>query len=513
MQKLTPEVIRQLNNLGGGFPPAPNGPNNEPRNDEQWILGDWIFECRVRPGVSALSDLPLVDNTLGDVRFVIGLGAWYWWDGAVWRSTYTFGSQNVVWYGVGRLSSATDLAGWQASPVKNSGSVDVVDCLEQYLACWWRFSAENGSGSQVVDEHPPFPNLAAFEAYIALLRSQGFQPDPDGALFAQPFDLIDEGVPKLNDFYANNMLWTMLFNRQPHALWSPNGNGNAAKDQASFGSKLNDSTKQAILGGAWANSFSSAFPWSGNPLEYQCFWRATAKRNLWTWTHQFKGGGNPIPVNLRTALDITTNSVVTFANPYIEPFEVDLSARTSVSTVRDDLAVTNTFRLNRYTSLQKSGCEAYEVSRSSVLGIPLQSVNNPNLKAMYFKPVSQDSWYFRMAGGLGVFGGDDGAYSIDAVVYGGANRFNGAPVVRRLPPGATGGYSAAQNVSTKLTLDILQNLPVNHRALNLRPGNKIRFRLRNTVTGRVGPFGDAALVVTPDEAFPPLMRLLLKSPE
>jgi len=85
MQKLTPEVIRQLNNLGGGFPPAPSSSNNEPQNTEQWILGDWTFECRVRPGVSALVDLPPVDNTLGDVRFVIGLGAWYWWDGAVWQ--------------------------------------------------------------------------------------------------------------------------------------------------------------------------------------------------------------------------------------------------------------------------------------------------------------------------------------------------------------------------------------------------------------------------------------------
>jgi hypothetical protein len=85
--------------------------------------------------------------------------------------------------------------------------------------------------------------------------------------------------------------------------------------------------------------------------------------------------------------------------------------------------------------------------------------------------------------------------------------------VRRLPGGGIGGYSPAQNVATKLTLDRLQNLPVNHRALNLRPGSKVRFRLRNNVTGRVGPFADAALVVTPDEAFPPLMRLLLKSPE
>jgi hypothetical protein len=84
MQKLTPEVVKQLNNLGGGFPPAPTGPNNEPQNDEQWILGDWLEEIRVRPGVDALVDLPVTDNEAGDVRFVIALGAWYWWDGAAW---------------------------------------------------------------------------------------------------------------------------------------------------------------------------------------------------------------------------------------------------------------------------------------------------------------------------------------------------------------------------------------------------------------------------------------------
>lgn len=84
MQKLTAEVIKQLNNLGGGFPPAPTGPNNEPQNDEQWILGDWLEEIRVRPGVPTAIDLPLLDNDIGDVRFVIALGTWYWWDGVVW---------------------------------------------------------------------------------------------------------------------------------------------------------------------------------------------------------------------------------------------------------------------------------------------------------------------------------------------------------------------------------------------------------------------------------------------
>jgi hypothetical protein len=96
MQKLTPEVIKQLNNLGGGFPPAPSGSNNEPQNAEQWILGDWTFECRVRPGVQLAANLPLVDNTTGDVRFVIGEGAWYWWNGAAWAVVVGDGTVDSV---------------------------------------------------------------------------------------------------------------------------------------------------------------------------------------------------------------------------------------------------------------------------------------------------------------------------------------------------------------------------------------------------------------------------------
>jgi hypothetical protein len=84
MQKLTLEVIKQLNNLGGGFPPAPTGPGNAPENDEQWILGDWLAEIRLRPGVTAVGDLPATGNTTSDVRFVFNAQTFYFWSGAAW---------------------------------------------------------------------------------------------------------------------------------------------------------------------------------------------------------------------------------------------------------------------------------------------------------------------------------------------------------------------------------------------------------------------------------------------
>lgn len=80
MQRLTPSVIKQLNNLPG-FPAIPT---SSPPESDRWILGDYLDEIKVRPGVSALVDLPLAGNVAGDVRFVVALGAWYWWTGAVW---------------------------------------------------------------------------------------------------------------------------------------------------------------------------------------------------------------------------------------------------------------------------------------------------------------------------------------------------------------------------------------------------------------------------------------------
>lgn len=96
MQKLTPEVIRQLNNLGGGFPPAPTGPSNAPATAEEWILGDWLDEIRLRPGVTAVGDLPATDNAVSDVRFVFNAGTFYYWNGAVWVPTAGGGGGGIT---------------------------------------------------------------------------------------------------------------------------------------------------------------------------------------------------------------------------------------------------------------------------------------------------------------------------------------------------------------------------------------------------------------------------------
>lgn len=82
MQILSPRVIEALNNLPG-FPPAPTTPTGEPL-EGQFVLGTYLEEIRVRPGVANLAGLPLTGNTLGDVRIVVSAQAWYFWDGAAW---------------------------------------------------------------------------------------------------------------------------------------------------------------------------------------------------------------------------------------------------------------------------------------------------------------------------------------------------------------------------------------------------------------------------------------------
>lgn len=558
MQKLTPEVIRQLNNLGGGFPPAPSGSNNEPQNDEQWILGDWTFECRVRPGVSALVDLPVIDNTLGDVRFVIGLGAWYWWDGAAWAPVAgggggvtavtatgplassggttpdvsfpswpspnapgvltndgsgtlswgaTTGSQDVVWYGVGRLSDAADLAGWQSSAVKTGGSVDVVDNLPLYLKCHWRFTGtETLSENPFEETKPPFANLAAFEAYVNGLRAAGIATGSD-ALFAQPFDVADGNVPKIPDFVAKNNLWSMLFapGGARHKSWSPRYQ-NAVYSNADGGSNLEDTVKSAYLTAVWNACFGGGAPSFADPFVYRCFWRAQAKRNLWTWSRQFVAGGRPQLFNDRRAYNTATNTIVTPPGgaPYPE-FEVDPAGETAVLRVGEPYtAQWSVAPLKVYTSYQKSGVNNDLVSSSAVLCIPLRNVANPDEKAVYIKPLSQDTWIFRWF--------DSAIYDIEAVCYGGANADNGYPVLSTLP-GSPFADSAQQNVGRTSSLWALNTLPVVRvQTLRLRPGNRVRFRFRDKLTGRVGPFADAAMELRRDKQNPDLIRLLQASP-
>jgi hypothetical protein len=81
VQKWDDLIREQLNNLPG-FPPAPT---EVPPAPGEWVLGDWIEECHVRPEVANFASLPLVDNELGDVRVSLADQAWYIWDGAVWQ--------------------------------------------------------------------------------------------------------------------------------------------------------------------------------------------------------------------------------------------------------------------------------------------------------------------------------------------------------------------------------------------------------------------------------------------
>jgi hypothetical protein len=84
MQNWNDKIQRQLNNLPG-FPPPPSGPGNTPVTPYEWILGDWIQECRVRPAAATFASLPVTGNFVGDIRASIADQAWYMWDGATWQ--------------------------------------------------------------------------------------------------------------------------------------------------------------------------------------------------------------------------------------------------------------------------------------------------------------------------------------------------------------------------------------------------------------------------------------------
>lgn len=74
MQNWNDLVRTQLNNLAS-FPAK-----------QTWKLGEWTYECHVRPEVANFAALPLVGNELGDVRVSLADQAWYIWDGAAWQS-------------------------------------------------------------------------------------------------------------------------------------------------------------------------------------------------------------------------------------------------------------------------------------------------------------------------------------------------------------------------------------------------------------------------------------------
>jgi len=82
VQKWDDSIREQLNDLPG-FPPAPT---QTPPAPGEWVLGDWIGECHVRPEAADFASLPLTDNEIGDVRVSLADQAWFIWDGAVWQS-------------------------------------------------------------------------------------------------------------------------------------------------------------------------------------------------------------------------------------------------------------------------------------------------------------------------------------------------------------------------------------------------------------------------------------------
>jgi hypothetical protein len=85
MQNWNDQIRKQLNNLPG-FPPVPTGtPAGTPATPYEWILGNWIQECRVRPAAATFATLPATGNQVGDIRASLADQAWYIWDGAIWQ--------------------------------------------------------------------------------------------------------------------------------------------------------------------------------------------------------------------------------------------------------------------------------------------------------------------------------------------------------------------------------------------------------------------------------------------
>jgi hypothetical protein len=396
---------------------------------------------------------------------------------------------DTVWYGVARLGTGNSVASWSSDTTRFAGATDVIDNLSTYLKCNWKFVDSNGE-----HYHGPFADTGSFETYVNQLKATS---SPNSITYSQPYDNVDNTIPKLNDFSSNNLLWSMLFNFRGGSLWSKNSIGYNAVvgSSTAYASALSDGQKQTWLTSLWNDCFQST-PFTGDwndPISYSCFWRATSKHNLWVWNKQFAPGNGPQLTGQRTTLDISDSSL--HQQSGYEPFEVDTTARTSILFARTDLSYVDISRMTLYTTRQKHNNVA--PFYTSVLGIPLQSTLNPNRKALYLKPVSQDKWAFRLF--------DDTKYVVEAVIYGGRYVYNGYPKIKNMS--GIGFEATDQNVKIKYNLEQVFG------ALKMRPENKIRFRLRDINTGRVGAFCDSAMVVTRDRNNRDLLRLLQKSPE
>jgi len=132
VQNWNDQIQRQLNNLPG-FPPPPSGPGNTPVTPYEWILGDWIKECRVRPAAATFASLPVTGNLAGDIRTSIADQAWYMWDGAAWQP---------MGGGGGGVSSVGALA-----PLSSTGGATPVISFPSWPADAAGALTNNGSGT------------------------------------------------------------------------------------------------------------------------------------------------------------------------------------------------------------------------------------------------------------------------------------------------------------------------------------------------------------------------------
>jgi hypothetical protein len=111
-QNWNDKIRKQLNNLPG-FPPVPTGsPVGTPATPYEWILGDWIDECHVRPEVADFAALPATGNEDGDVRMSRADESWFIWDAAfsIWKPVGVSG---------GGVASVTGIAPINVTPGGN----------------------------------------------------------------------------------------------------------------------------------------------------------------------------------------------------------------------------------------------------------------------------------------------------------------------------------------------------------------------------------------------------------
>jgi hypothetical protein len=106
MQNWNKKIQEQLNDLPG-FPPVPTGaPKGTAATPYEWILGDWIDECHVRPEVADFAALPATGNEDGDVRMSRADESWFIWDAtlSIWKPVGVSGGGVVSVTGIAPIN-------------------------------------------------------------------------------------------------------------------------------------------------------------------------------------------------------------------------------------------------------------------------------------------------------------------------------------------------------------------------------------------------------------------------